>query len=267
MGIDFFDNIYILNLKGREDRRLLMAEEMCKYEIEKYEFFEATRDDNGIRGLLLSMKRLFEDAIEKKYEHILILEDDNFFLLHPVLFLREVLPQLPKDYLLFFLGLNLLSQPKRISQNILKVSQSYSTHAIAYSREAMKMILPLLLQEPIRPYDILIRDELQPSQRTYCTMPMLSTQRPGVSDIEKGFIDWGKLMAISYRTHTRNLQNMSQEYFYCSQGHTVNGYVVSPMDLQYDGKVCDCNKIRFVAEECSCPGNPTMEIHQKENIG
>jgi hypothetical protein len=130
----------------------------------------------------------------------------------------------------------------------------------------MKLILPLLLQEPIRPYDILLRDEIQGYERSYCTMPMLATQRLGYSDIEKGEIDWGKLMAISYRTHTRNIQNMSQEYYYCSQGHTVNGFVVSPMDLQYDGQVCDCKKIVFVKELCGCTNNEHEEIKQKENV-
>lgn len=266
-GIDFFDRIYILNLAEREDRRLLMAEEMCKYEIDNYEFFEATKDENGIKGLLISMKRIFEHAISRGLDNILVLEDDNLFLLNPKLFLKAVIPQLPKTYHLFFLGLNLLAQPTRISDNILKVSQSYSTHAVTYSLAAMRMILPLLLKDPIRPYDILLRDEIQIQNESYCTLPMLSTQRPGVSDIEKGFIDWGKLMAISYRTHTKNIQNMATEFVYCLQGHTINGYVVFPQDLQYDGQVCDCKKIRFVKGICNCPGNPVEELKQTENIG
>lgn len=205
MFLDFFDKVYVVNLKSRTDRRLEMQTELDKCGI-PFEFFDAVKDDNGIKGLVESMKLLFREALDKNFENILVLEDDATFLVdNPVAFLKEVLPQLPKTYQLFHFGLNLLVQPKRISENILKVIDCYSTHSICYSKEAMRIILEMLNVVPLMPYDIFIRQEILPRGASYCTFPMLATQRESYSDIEKSIPKWGQLMAMTYSMMTKNI--------------------------------------------------------------
>lgn len=204
MVFDFFDEVYVINLPERVDRRMEMQSELDKYGI-PFTFFEATKDENGVKGLVESMKRLFTHALEKKQSNVIMLEDDAQFLLPPVDFLKEVLPQLPKDYQLFHLGLNLLAPPKRMSENILKVVDCYSTHAICYSAEGMKVCLERLEEVPLMPYDIFIRQEIICRGATYCTFPMLATQRESYSDIEKSYPKWGKLMTMTYAQMTRNI--------------------------------------------------------------
>lgn len=205
MFLDFFSEVYVINLPHRLDRRAEMQEHLDSVGI-PFTFFEATKDDNGVKGLVETMKRLFRHILGKRQERVIILEDDAKFLVEdPVEFLRQVIPQVPKDFKLFHLGLNLLAPPKRVSENVLKVIDCYSTHAICYSYEGVKMCLERLEEVRLQPYDIFIRQELLSTGRCYCTFPMLATQRESFSDIENGFPPWGKLMAMTYAQMTRNI--------------------------------------------------------------
>lgn len=47
---------------------------------------------------------------------------------------------------------------------------------------------------------------------------------------------------------------MEEEKKICIPYHTVNGYVPQGKDLQLDGQVCECGKIKFVkVNTCGCP--------------
>lgn len=258
MLLNFFDKIYVVNLKHRIDRRVEMEDELNAHGI-PFVLFEATYDDNGIKGLVETMKRLFADALAKGYRNIIVLEDDAHFLVkNPVAFLAEVLPQIPKDYHLFYLGLNLIAKPIRVSENVLKVIDCYSTHAVAYSREGMQITAERLEQVPLMPYDIFIRQEVLGRGASYCTFPMMATQRENYSDIEKSIPKWGQLMATTFAMHTKNLQIMAQEIAYCIHGHEIEGrtpyvdeYKFETQNHELIGKTCDCG--RFIYSEGKCP--------------
>jgi GR25 family glycosyltransferase involved in LPS biosynthesis len=205
MNFDSIDKTILINLDERTDRLAVADEHLKECGIE-YERFPAIKHDNGAHGLLDSMDKIFKDCIEKEYKNVLILEDDNFFVIPPVPFLNEILPQLPDDYHCLYLGVNLLQRPVRHSANILRIRSGYATNAILYSLEAMKLILPLITKQPILPYDILLMKEMQQVyHKCYCTYPNLCLQRAGYSDIEKKEIDWGKMCSFTYNSHTFNL--------------------------------------------------------------
>lgn len=258
MFLSFFDEVYVINLPFRTDRLAEMEEELSRHGI-AYTVFEATHDDNGVKGLVETMKRLLGIIISKKQKNVIILEDDAQFLVkNPVAFLHEVLPQLPKNYHLFYLGLNLIAPPKRISENIMKVTDCYSTHAIAYSHEGARIAYERLNAVPVMPYDIFIRQEVLPLGQSYCTIPMMATQRLSYSDIEKNIPKWGDLMSMTFNMHTKNIQIMAEEIISCQYGHKINGEfpVVDSTKFEVQnpeliGKECDCN--RFVYDEGLCP--------------
>lgn len=203
----YFDKIFVISLPNKvgEDRMKVMRVHMKDHGIE-YVRWTATEDANGVVGLLITMKRLLAFCISKGYKNTMILEDDNQFLIPAIPFLDEVWPQVPTDYHCLFLSCNLLARPKRISTNILQISSSYSTNAIVYSLEAMKLILPLIEANPTTAYDITLMKGLQQQyNKCYCTIPMLSNQRPGYSSIEGRFIDWSAYQAQSFRTYTHNI--------------------------------------------------------------
>lgn len=255
--MDILENVFVLNLDSRPDR-LEAADCQLKEAGIPYTRFPAISHENGIKGLLLTMEALFEKCIAEGLDKVCVLEDDFKFLLPPVPFLNEVMPQLPENYHCFHLGLNLLEQPVKVSTNILRVRTSYATHAIVYSQEAMRLILPLLKREETQPYDILLMHHIQPMGKCYCTYPMLCTQRPDHSNIENKYMDWATLMNTTYTMHTKFI-NMATEIIQCYNGHMIENQVPkvdhSRFEIQnpeFIGRVCDCKKFRYSERECGC---------------
>lgn len=276
MFLDFFDRVYVINLRRRVDRREFMQCQLDRCGI-PFEFFEASEHTDGSIGLLMTMKRLFRHALSQHQNNVMILEDDAQFLFSdPVSFLKEVLPQLPKDYGLFYLGLNLLDRPIRMSENILKVSDCFSTHAIVYSKTAMEECLQGLERIPEgqrRPYDIFIREDILGRMfNNYCTFPMLATQNESHSDIENNNPKWGALMAMSFALHTKNMRSMATEYVeFCRHGHVIDGKLpmvnFDKFEVQHPellGRLCDCGRFRYDEAECGCSVKQ-WEVKWKEN--
>lgn len=198
----FFTKVYLINLPEMTDRLRISVESLEEEGIE-YTLFPAVKNDNGVLGLLSTMKKLFIEILEGEDTNVLILEDDFKFLLKPNGFLNILVEQLPVDYDCLFLGCNLLNRPERISDNLLKIGMSYSTHSIGYSKKAIEKIMPLF--DKPKAYDILLRDGVQPDGNCYATYPMLATQHSGYSSIEGKVIDWGEYISQSYRTYTKGI--------------------------------------------------------------
>lgn len=270
MTLQDISKVYVINLPERKDRLELANAELKSHGIE-YTLFEATKNENGVLGLLDTMIRLFDEAISEGHEHILVFEDDVKLLCPFTPFMETVLPQLHTDYHTFYLGLNLLTTPKKISENILLIDQAYSSHAILYSRSGMILTLAALNRERT-PYDILLRDHIQVLKKSFCSFPMLATQRISFSSIENKVIDWGQLMATTFSMHTKNLMQMSAEIVYCFPQHTWNG-IVPEIDRQrfewqhseLMGVVCDCKRTVYHEQECGCTVKE-WEIKPKENV-
>ncbi len=270
------DKIFVISLPSRDDRRALLIDEFMKYNIQ-YEIWEATSHENGVQGLLLSMKALFEYCLMEGYKNVLILEDDCSFHVEPHRFLSAALPQLPADYHCLYLGLNLLSPPVRFSENILKIGTAYSTHAIVYSKEAMSIMLAELNKGEIVPYDIMMMRSIQQQGKCYCTYPMIATQRPSYSDIDRTERDWGVLMNMTFNHHTKNLQIMEQETIPCKNEHLwggrrmvdlLNSQIFQPQHTELWGVACDCKKLKILGENmsgCACDNSQRWEFQISGN--
>jgi len=274
MFLNFFDEVYVINLQQRADRRQEINDELGRHGI-PFTLFEATYDDNGVKGLVETMKRLLGVIVAKRQKNVIILEDDAKFLVsNPVAFLKEVLPQLPKNYHLFYLGLNLIARPVRMSDNILKVTDCYSTHAIAYSYEGARIALERLNAVPLMPYDIFVRQEILPLSQSYCTFPMMATQRISYSDIEKNEPKWGELMTMTYNMHTKNLPNLSymaNETVQCVYGHQIGGELPVVDNTKFEvqnkeliGKICDCGRFEYGEGLCQTCGGDKWKVIWKE---
>jgi hypothetical protein len=204
--LKYFDKIFVISLPNEvgEKRREILATHMEEHGIE-FQCWIGTELENGVVGLLCSMHGLLTYCIQNKFQHVLICEDDNSWLIPFWPAMDEIWPQVPEDYHCLFLSCNLLSRPERVSQNILRIRSSYSTNAIVYSLEAMKLILPLIEANPTTAYDIILMKHIQPLGKSFCTLPMLSNQRAGYSSIEKREIDWASYQAQSFAMHTHNI--------------------------------------------------------------
>lgn len=184
----FFDKIYVINLKHRDDRLLQVKWEMDKYGV-PFEVWPGILQDDGRVGIMLAFKSLFLHATMSKYKNILVFEDDARFLKDPQPVMERAIAQLPSDYDMMYLGVNLTKSytPKFYSHNLLHLQRGLALHACAYSNMGMEKMCSLSSMVPI---DLNVADTIHPQGKSYAVFPMLVTQRPSRSDIEKKEKDW-----------------------------------------------------------------------------
>lgn len=202
---EFVEEIFLIHLFDfpEHDHRLgksilYLAENNIPYTLVK-----AIYNEHGVIGLLQTMKQIFQNVLSGPNKNIMILEDDFRFVLPFDNFMNLILSQLPADYHCLYLGCNLLNQPERYSDNLLRIQSSYTTHAIVYSREAIELILPMLDQ--VLAYDIILMKSIQPLRKCYCTYPMFCFQHEGYSSIDKQWRNWEKLSAETYAMNTKRI--------------------------------------------------------------
>lgn len=274
--IEGISKIFVISLPHREDRRILIEEQLKNYGIEYEIWWAVGHHEKGIVGLLMSIKNLFEYCLAHEHYNILVLEDDCHFLIDPLPFFKNVLPQLPTDYHCLYLGLNLTSPPVRVSDNLLRINTAYSTHSILYSKEAMEIVLTLINNET--PYDITLMQQLQPKGKCYATLPMIATQRTSYSDIDRVERNWGQVMNMTFTTYTKNILSMEENEVPCKREHLWNGRrmveLLDPMRLEVQhpelwGTACDCGKILIIAEStsgCACDNSVRWEFQIGQTV-
>lgn len=199
MWVDYFDKIIVISLPEREDRLQDVVELLNKYEIPFF-VFEAIKHDKGALGLAATMKALFTNCIMLGYERILVFEDDIDFVV-PCGTFHETMEKCvdglkSTGWGLFYPGVQ-LSRPfvSRLTENLFRLAGGYSTHAVAYSREAMTFFVNANVMEPID--NFLVR-EFQPRYPCYAAYPLLATQKTNFSDICKEEVNWDRYITGNY---------------------------------------------------------------------
>jgi len=196
--IDYFTKIFVINLPERTDRLLQISEELCKWDI-PYELVDAIKDENGAEGLRKTVWNIINKGVDENWDSVLIFEDDAMFVEscgNPNETMEQVVKQLPDKWQLLYLGGQVTNGFKlRYSPNLLLLDMCFATHAWAISKDGMNNILSAGLDSPI---DNSIVKTIQPRGHTYITYPLLCTQRPGISDIGKTYIDWRPFIEQRY---------------------------------------------------------------------
>lgn len=202
----YFNKIFVVSLGNEVGHQRMAITDAHLYDEQiSYEIWDATENENGVVGLLQSMHKLFTHCINMGFEEVLVLEDDTEFVVTFWPFIKEIWPQLPKDYHCLFLACTLMSRPERVSTNILRIEASYCTNAIVYTREAMQLILPMIESNSTTAYDIILMKYLQPDRKCYATYPQMCFQRAGYSSIEKTEKDWKSYQTHAFQTYTKGL--------------------------------------------------------------
>lgn len=169
-----------------------------------YRVFDAIQDENGIKGLQLSIEQVFRHCLNTGSKNALIFEDDAVFEVdNPVRLMNECISELPFDYDCLQFGTNIVSRPKRYSNTLLKVNYTHSTHCVLYSRKAMLHILSILDHKTH--LDTLIHKYLQPLGNCYCSSTLIVNQRDGYSFIEKRNMKYGTIMKDKFKKMTQGI--------------------------------------------------------------
>jgi hypothetical protein len=188
---EYFDNIYIINLEHRTDRWQHCEQQMAKhgFTAEKFKAIGATEMIKGWQACTLSHIAVLEDARQRGFQRVLVLEDDFVFadnfndLFHISYYI---------NYDILYLGIGHKQDPVKgerhewLPQPYYKVIEGYTSHAVAYDN--VQQLEPFLneckkLETVI---DVYLYQWFQRDKQTaYCFYPNLAWQLGGYSDIEQ----------------------------------------------------------------------------------
>ena len=197
---DYFEKIYCVNLK-RSTERWNECQEIFKFHnlnVSRFEavdgFEEGVNNSNllpGEYGCYMSHYNIIKECADKKYDKVLILEDDVQF--HPDLteLFFKFESQLPDWDMLYFGGNHTPMPPILISENVLKLRHTYTTHAYAINSKSIDLIFSKM-QNPYKQIDVIYAD-LQQSLNVYSFYPALAWQRDGYSYIHNTVVDYNFL--------------------------------------------------------------------------
>jgi GR25 family glycosyltransferase involved in LPS biosynthesis len=216
---DFFDQVYLINLKRRPDKLKLCQELFAKLNI-KYKIFEALDFINGIPedypykpiegsflgnyapgafGCYASHLEVIKDAKKNNYNKILIFEDDVAACDNFVSLFSQKIKDLPEDWKLFYLGASGHTgvPKKRVTDHISQTFESFTTGSYGVHSSIYDTILESE-KAADKTIDLFLVRHVQSNNPCYIVTPTIMWQAPGFSDI-----------AQQNRNYTGFMKNMS----------------------------------------------------------
>jgi len=211
----YFDKIYCINLKRRRDRFLAMKKTFRNLGIKakvfrgiegnewgwmRDKYPHPMRGFDGVAGGTSTQITIIKEAIHKKYESILILEDDCEFIDFFNMVFEDRIKEVPYYWDMLYLGglynMNGI-RPVSINDNndhIIKVFDMMSTHAYALHNRIFSRVLKRMTSD--RPYLTNSADgflcTMQKECQAFAFNPPLVWQKADYSDIQHGHRDYVK---------------------------------------------------------------------------
>lgn len=205
---NFFEEIYCLNQDSRPDRWKQATEAFEVVGMDRVRRFPALPADQPLKSFCLSQYAMLKTFLTTSKWTLLVLEDDVVF--DGIGTLAGALAELPEDWSVLFLGANITDgvaniqqrPPVRISSGLYRVQAAWTTHAIAYTREAAKRIA--CAYDGVSMYDAWLSENMLPNLKAYLVNPMVAYQRPGKSDLwgcetdyTGAFLEGNKIMSYA----------------------------------------------------------------------
>lgn len=194
-----FGGIELINLKARTDRLLQAYDELKKYRV-PHLVCRGTPCENGQEGISRTLRSLFDVHVQT-FKPLLVFEDDVQMIVDPIDFdsvMDMAMMELPTNWDMLYLGAN-LPDPKQVTEysaHLLRTTRALAIHAVAYSHQCMNYILSLPEELPI---DLMFANKIHPRGGTFVTYPLLCTQRPGYSNIEKKEVSYTHYIEDRYK--------------------------------------------------------------------
>lgn len=183
---DYFDCVYLINLDSRTDRLQQATAELKKGDITHVVRIPGVAHESPATGCHLSHAKIFEDAICKGWDRILIFEDDVEFFPNAHNNIINALYELPSNWDMFYLGANLDAYPAyEVSDFIAKLTGAFATHAYAVRRNLFCELAKINSDLTTQHNDVVYAKTIHPNYNCYLAMPLIAGQRDSYSDIEK----------------------------------------------------------------------------------
>jgi glycosyl transferase family 25 len=197
-------NTYYINLEHRTDRKIHVENQLSTIGLQGNRF-NAIRTKNGAIGCTMSHLKLLEFALNNKFEHILIVEDDITFL-QPKLFIKQFNNFLAnhKDWDVVIISGNNIPPYTNIDDTCVKVNSCQTTtgylvngNYISKLMNNIKEGLQGLIRNPnLKPIYAIDRYwfRLQQLDNWFLIIPLTVVQKEDYSDIENRVTDYTYLM-------------------------------------------------------------------------
>jgi len=212
------DKIFIINLEHRGDRKKKIISELQRVGLTNYEIFKAIKPTEeminewnpnflnpipewfkrtggdekkykiGALGCMLSHLEIIKLCIERKYENVLILEDDTEFQIGNGIRFDQVISIMKNQFenlnfgLFYLAGNHRGAQLQKKSDNINRVKGTLTTGSYIINKSVMKFIVKNMASFP-REIDIFYSTVIQNQFPCYCVHPHITKQGDGYSDI------------------------------------------------------------------------------------
>lgn len=198
---NYFDKIYCINLDRRKDRWDETLLELSKWELsDSVTRFSAvdgntlindTIINNGELGILTTHINIINEAKEKGYKNILIIEDDIEFT-EEILNLEQYMSSVPEDWDMLYFGGNhnkhMGKQINFLNEKIIKLNETYGIHCVVINNTIYDLILDLISRRG-KPIDVYYAD-IQKSYNCYGFNPSIALQRESFSDIQNKNVNY-----------------------------------------------------------------------------
>jgi len=198
---DITNNIYVINLKHRIDRRVHIINELNKVNIDKYNLIEAVNGNdvinntglkNGMYGLCLTYLNIYNMWVKQNESDILIIEDDCIFDEDFNSKLELYMSNVPNDWDMLYFGGNhnyhIGCQTIKINDYWKKLTSTYSAHCVLLKNYVFNELISKLQDMTIE-NDVLL-SKLQKKYNAYSTTEPIATQMPSYSDIENIYVNY-----------------------------------------------------------------------------
>ncbi len=202
---EFFDAVFVLNLKKRFDRLIDTMKELERVGI-RAEIIEAIdgnnldlpetlsldglKISNGDIGCALSHRKACLTAKEKGLNNYLVLEDDVQFAFNFYEQFENYLRQTPMDYDMLYLGGSHNGETSTVSKNIVRGESIFTTHAIGIRSTIYDALIEVWSKH--EKVDISAAS-LHSKYKCYAFNPFIVGQRPSYSDILNKHTDYKHL--------------------------------------------------------------------------
>lgn len=206
-GIKKFDKAFLINLDSRIDRlencQAMFAENDITELIER---FSAIRPENGDGrlGCILSHLSIVKKAKENGWKSVLIIEDDCLFLNQEAID-KSIEQLFNRDWSIYYLGYNSHKPLSKEDSHLLKITNCFSTHAIAYHESFYDSFINSFEKGEIKTLDVWLMYKVQPLFKCYGCYPIAATQREGYSDIERSNVNYDFIVS-RFHNNTKHLK-------------------------------------------------------------
>ena len=212
------DKIFIINLEHRGDRKKKIISELQRVGLTNYEIFKAIKPTEeminewnpnflnpipewfkrtggdekkykiGALGCMLSHLEIIKICIERKYENVLILEDDTEFQIGNGIRFDQVISIMKNQFenlnfgLFYLAGNHRGAQLQKKSENVNRVKGTLTTGSYIINKSVMKFIVKNMVNYH-REIDVFYSTIIQNQFPCYCVHPHITKQGDGYSDI------------------------------------------------------------------------------------